>query len=122
MDISTLVPIFIGLIFLIVIVGLVFAVVSAIAKWHHNNRQPVETVSAQVVAKRMRVSGRPASNYDGTLTTGSRTTTFYYCTFEDPQGTRREFRVAGSQYGQLVEGDLGVLTYQGSRFKGFQRQ
>lgn len=121
MDISILVPIFIGLIFLIVIVGLIYAIVSAIAKWHHNNRQPVESVSAQVVAKRIRVSGHGA-NYDGTMTAGRRTTTFYYCTFEDPQGTRREFRVAGSEYGQLVEGDLGLLTYQGSRYKGFQRQ
>ncbi|HEY9735685.1 MAG TPA: DUF2500 domain-containing protein [Trichocoleus sp.] len=122
MDISTLVPIFIGLIFLIVIVGLIYAVVSAIAKWHHNNQQSVESVSAQVVAKRIRVSGRSSPNYDGTLTAGRRTTTFYYCTFEDPQGTRREFRVAGSEYGQLVEGDLGTLTYQGSRYKSFQRQ
>jgi Protein of unknown function (DUF2500) len=115
MDLSGLIPILIGLLFLVVIVGLLVAIVRAIGRWQYNNQQPVVSVQAQVVTKRTRVSGRRSDGYR------SRTSTFYYCTFEDQQGGRHEFKVAGQEYGQLVEGDLGTLTYQGSRYHGFKR-
>jgi hypothetical protein len=116
MDLSTLIPLFILIISIVVVTVLLVAIVRAIAQWHRNNLQPVSSMSAQVVAKRTRVTGHNSPNYNG------RTTTFYYCTFEDAQGTRHEFRVSGPEYGQLVEGDLGTLSYQGTRYKGFQRQ
>ncbi|NDI33636.1 DUF2500 domain-containing protein [Chengkuizengella sediminis] len=30
-----------------------------------------------------------------------------------------ELKMSGEQFGILVEGDLGKLTFQGSRYKGF---
>lgn len=115
MDLFGLIPILIGLFFLVIAVGLLVAIVRAIGRWQSNNQQPVQSVTAQVVTKRTRVSGRRSDGYH------SRTSTFYYCTFEDQQGGRHEFRVAGQEYGQLVEGDLGTLTYQGTRYQGFKR-
>ncbi|MBD2260519.1 DUF2500 domain-containing protein [Pseudanabaena sp. FACHB-2040] len=116
MDLSIIVPLFIVVIFIVVVVGLLVAIFKAIAQWRHNNLQPISSERAQVVAKRTRVSGHNSSHYN------SRTTTFYYCTFEDERGTRHEFQVSGPEYGLLVEGDLGRLSYQGTRYKGFQRQ
>ena len=32
-----------------------------------------------------------------------------------------ELSVAGKEYGQMVEGDVGELSFQGTRFLGFDR-
>lgn len=49
------------------------------------------------------------------------TSTTYYATFEVPSGDRMEFKVGSREYGMLVEGDAGKLTFQGTRYHGFQR-
>lgn len=33
-----------------------------------------------------------------------------------------EFTVEGSEYGMLIEGDHGKLTFQGTRYLGFEHQ
>jgi hypothetical protein len=33
-----------------------------------------------------------------------------------------ELRVDGEEYGLLVEGDQGLLTFQGTRYLGFERR
>lgn len=97
------------------IVGLLlFAVVRSLLEWQSNNQQPVLSISAKVVTKRTKVRGSSGNG-------GGMTRTYYYCTFEDESSTRREFRISGREYGQLVEGDEGTLTYQGTRYHGFQR-
>jgi len=47
--------------------------------------------------------------------------TAYYATFELVPGNRLELSLSGKQYGMLVEGDTGTLTYQGRRYHGFLR-
>jgi hypothetical protein len=79
--------------------------------WADDNRQPVETTLARVVAKRTHVSG----------TSSGSTWTSYYCTFELSDGSREEFKVSGEQYGVLAEGDEGQLIHQGTRYQGFRR-
>ena len=37
-------------------------------------------------------------------------------------GDRMEFAIRGTEYGLLAEGDRGKLTFQGTRYLGFQRQ
>ena len=49
------------------------------------------------------------------------TYTHYYATFEVESGDRMEFELRGSEYGLLAEGDLGKLTFQGTRYLGFER-
>lgn len=49
------------------------------------------------------------------------TSTTYYATFEVNSGDRLEFKVRDTEYGMLVENDTGMLTFQGTRYLGFER-
>ena len=74
------------------------------------------TVPATVVAKRTNVSRHHTDN------TMSHTFTTYYATFQVESGDRMELEVDGSDYGMLVEGDTGKLSFQGTRYLGFERK
>ena len=96
--------------FFIVIVGLlVFILVRNISLSRKNDNAPRLTVPATVVTKRTRVSG------------GEHTSTAYYVTFQVESGDRMELHLQGHEYGMLVEGDRGNLTFQGTRFLRFER-
>lgn len=105
-------------IFVIVIGVILFQVFKGIGEWSYNNKQPVLTVKAQVVSKRNHVS-RSAHHHNDHV--HHHTDTTYYVTFEVESGDRMELRVSGKQYGLLAEGDLGQLTFQGTRYHGFER-
>jgi Protein of unknown function (DUF2500) len=107
-----IVPIFIGAVFVIVISVFVIVIVKGISQWNSNNKQPVLSVAAEVVTKRSKVSG-------GSNDTSA--STWYYVTFEVESGDRMEFHVKAQEYGTLVEGDRGTLTFQGTRYLGFER-
>ncbi len=114
------VPLFIGLIFVIVIGTLIFRAISGARQWSRNNKQDILTTPAKLVTKRTEVRSYGSSNQtNGTFS--NRTRTYYYATFEAEAGQRFEFRLSGPEYGLLAEGDVGSLTYQGTRFKGFKR-
>ena len=49
------------------------------------------------------------------------TFTTYYVTFQVESGDRMELAVDGEDYGMLVEGDRGRLSFQGTRYLGFER-
>jgi hypothetical protein len=106
----TIVPIFIGIVAVIVIGSIFVKAVQGVADWSYNNSQPVSNTEARVVTKRTEVSGTRESS-----------STRYFATFELDQGERREFCVSGSEYGMLSEGDLGQLQSQGTRYLGFTR-
>ena len=110
-----LVPIFIGVIFLAVFSIIIFAIIKGIAQWSYNNGQPVLSVPATVVTKRLNTTGSGGMNNMNTVSTS------YYVTFDLPDGGRQEFGMSGRNYGLLAEGDRGTLTYQGTRYKGFTR-
>ena len=98
-------PIFFGIIFIIII----FTLLSNIKEGIKNNNSPLLTVPAEVASKRIHVQGDH-----------SRTT--YYVTFEVQSGDRMELNVKGNEYGMLVEQDLGLLSFQGTRYISFERQ
>ena len=102
-------PIFIVIGFIIVFGFIIFGVFSSIKQGIKNNNSPLLTVPAKVVSKRMHVRGEH-----------SRTT--YYVTFEVQSGDRMELLVDGNEYGMLVEEDLGLLSFQGTRYVSFERQ
>lgn len=52
----------------------------------------------------------------------SSTSTRHYATFQVESGDRMEFSITGREYGMLAEGDRGRLTFQGTRYLGFERQ
>ena len=101
------------LVFLLVVGMFVVVAVRGIREWSHNNQQPTLTVEAFVVTKRSQYHHHAGDN-----TLGS---TSYYATFQVESGDRMEFRLSGTEYGMLAEGDRGRLTFQGSRYHGFTR-
>lgn len=109
-------PIFFFLIFGIIIVVIIASLIKGAAQWSKNNASPVLTVEAQIVAKRADVSHHRHS--DDHM---SHSSTAYYVTFQVESGDRIELHVPDSEYGMLVEGDQDRLTFQGTRYQGFQR-
>lgn len=115
---------------IIVVFGFVFVfaiialnVVRSIKTMRYNNAQPVLSVVAKIVSKRTNVSSNSHINNTGDFPQNhNHTYTTYYATFEVESGDRLEFSVKGNEFGMLVEGDVGKLTFQGSRYLGFQRK
>jgi hypothetical protein len=110
--IFTLGPIFIGLVAIIIFSAIIFSLVKSISTWNLNNNSPKLTVPAEVVTKRTETSGGSGD---------STASTWYYATFQVESGDRIELALNGSQYGMLADGDLGMLTFQGTRYRGFER-
>lgn len=104
------------LVFFLILAVFVVTAVRGIAQWSRNNASPLLTVQARVVAKRTRVG------HNGTHNTGCHTYTRYYVTFQVESGDRMELAVTGEEYGLLAEGDEGSLSFQGTRYKGFERR
>jgi hypothetical protein len=117
---STFVPIMIALVFILVIGTIIYRAVKGAGKWSYNNAQPVLTVDAAVVAKRSDVTSS-MSDINGGSMHHHHTYTTYFITFEVESGDRMEFKIGEDEYGLLVEGDRGRLTFQGSRYLGFAR-
>lgn len=86
--------------------------VNALIQKRKDDKAPRLTVPAAVVGKR---------TYHSSGTRNSSGTTSYYVTFEVESGDRMELAVYGTDYGLLVEGDRGELTFQGRRFVSFGR-
>jgi hypothetical protein len=119
----TIVPIFIGAIFIFVLGGIILTAIKGIGQWNYNNGQPVLTSPARVVAKRTDVSTSHSNLHsDDSFHHHDHTSTSYYVTFELASGERREVQVGGQEYGMLAEGDQGDFTFQGTRYKGFVRR
>lgn len=92
--------------------------IKGIRQRHHNNQSPVLTRTVTVVSKRRHVDHHMNPVAHGYHTTSSSS---YYVTFQEENGNREEFRLNGRDYGMMVEGDVGTLTSQGTRFLKFQR-
>ena len=118
----TLVQIMVTLIFVIVIGMFIVIAVKGISQWNKNNHSPRLTVPATIVAKRTNVSHHHHHNHGGTGMHHTSTSTSYYVTFQVESGDRMELHVAGHEFGMLIEGDRGMLTFQGTRYLGFERK
>jgi hypothetical protein len=101
-----------GLIFTIVIGMIVLAISKGLSTWFANNAAQLISQRCKIVDKRTEVWGGSGN---------SSTSTNYYLTFEFEDSSRQELPVSAKQFGLLVSGDQGELTYQGTRFKAFKR-
>ena len=107
------------IVFILVIGTFVVMLVKGISEWNKNNHSPRLTVPATIIAKRTNVSrhrqgGANSHHHYYTSTT-------YYVTFQVESGDRMEFHISGQEYGLLIEGDHGNLSFQGTRYLGFER-
>ena len=112
--------------FPILFIGLfVFILAKGLSQWHKNNNSPRLTVMCVVTDKRCETThhsspvGGDASGAHGFHTT---TSTSYFVTFQVESGDRIELCVSGSEYGMLAEGDQGKMTFQGTRYLGFEHK
>ena len=113
---ATLFPIFFFLVF-----GIIIAVIiKGLLQWNKNNHSPRLSVDAAVVDKYQQTdTSMHQTGVDGGMTHHHHTT--FYAVFEVQSGDRMEFCVSGQEYGLLVEGDRGNLSFQGTRYLGFER-
>ena len=108
MDLFVIFPILFFAMFGLVFGLIVSTLVKSAKQNHQNNNSPRLTSEATVVTKRTKVWGDHSH-------------TVYFATFQFESGDRLELEVPHNQFGYLVEGDRGKLTFQGTRFLGFER-
>ena len=94
--------------------------VRGISQWNKNNNSPRLTVPATIVAKRTNVTHHHHNGAGGHH--HHHTSTTYYVTFQVDSGDRMELQVDGTEYGMLIEGDRGELSFQGTRYLSFERK
>lgn len=106
-------PIIFFVIFGIVIFGFIFAIGKGISQAAVNKSKPIETVPARIIGKRPHTWGGSGD---------SAAHTSYYVTFELENGERVEMPVNDDFYGMHIEGDVGMLTHQGTHLMSFERE
>jgi len=112
-------PVLFVLTFVLILGTVIFNTINSARAWNYNDRQPVLTVPAKVIAKRSHISSRNfRHSHDHNH---YHDYTRYYVTFEVESGDRMELQMDGRDYGLLVEGDVGRLTFQGTRYIRFER-
>lgn len=116
---DTIFPLMFGAVFLLIVGVMILALVRSASEWSSNNSSPVLSVDVRVVSKRTNIT-RHMSQADSSHMT--RNSTVYYATFQVESGDRMELRMSGREYGLLAEGDRGKLTFQGTRYRGFERR
>ena len=88
-------------------------------------QMPQGPQGARITAKKMKVSGHGgtmmANRVSAMNTIHSSTYTDYFVTFELENGKRMELGVKDADFGMLAEGDQGRLSWQGTRYLGFER-
>ncbi|MBP1754924.1 MAG: hypothetical protein H6Q59_1322 [Firmicutes bacterium] len=115
-----IIPVLVVLVFVLVFGIIIARFVQGAQQWKRNNDSPVLTVDAAVVTKRSDVSYYHNDVGTDNMHHSSSSTT-YYVTFEVASGDRMEFQTKDTEYGLLVEHDTGKLTFQGTRYLGFER-
>lgn len=100
----------------VIVIGMfIYAIVSGIGTWHKNNNSPRLSVPVKIVTKRTNTT----YTHQQDMMASSHTT--YYVTFEVESGDRIELVVPSREYGLMVNGDQGTLTFQGTRYISFDR-
>lgn len=106
------------LLFMIIVGVILFKFFKGVAQWRHNNKQPILTVNSKVVSKRTKTSRQMHNFRDNQH---HHAINDFYATFEVENGERLELLLTGKEYRELEEGDVGKLTFQGTRYHNFER-
>ena len=114
-----------GVISLLILAVFVFILAKSVAQWNKNNHSPRLTVECVIVDKRTETTTHRtpvAGDASGAHGFHMTTDTAHFVTFQVESGDRIELRVNGSEYGYLIKGDQGKMTFQGTRYLGFERK
>ena len=94
---------------------LFFAVIAKnIAQWFKNENSPRLTVPTKIVDMQRKTHHHHSNGHHHHTHT-------YHVTFEVESGDRMELKVSRNEYGMLVVGDRGRVSFQGTRYLGFER-
>lgn len=115
-----IVPIFMIFVFMFIFGTIIARSIRGAKQWKKNSDSPVLTVDAKLVTKRTDVQQYHHDTGTDNMHHMSYSTT-YFATFEVASGDRLEFEIHDTEYGMLVENDFGKLTFQGTRYLGFER-
>lgn len=118
-------PVVFILMFVLVFGMFVVSIVGGIRTWNKNNNSPRLNVRVKVIGKRQDFRTHRHNHNHGNdhhMTSHTSTSTSHYVSFEVESGDRMELLVPSSEYGLLVEGDVGMLEFQGTRFLRFARE
>jgi hypothetical protein len=99
-----------------------FAIVTILYQiydWWLAVTSPMQKAHATVVTKRTSVSSH--GHHDANHFYHQHHSTHYFCTFEFRDGRRIELKIGGRDFGQLADGDEGIVQFQHNRFRDFQR-
>lgn len=110
-----IIPFILTFVMIIVVFIIIFGRI--FSQWRSNNKAPRLSVEAKIVAKRTHIGGRTRSS---SVHTSAYTN--YYATFEVESGDRMELLIPINEFGLLIEGDNGILTFQGTRYISFERK
>ncbi len=108
-------PVIFFTVFAVIVISMIINTSKKTLEWQSNNVAEVQVVDGQVVTKRSDVSHYNSGNGH------HNSSTTYYVTFQYNNGDRVELKVKSSDYGMLVEKDIGVLKFQGTRYLSFER-
>lgn len=117
----TIVPIFIGVVFVLILAGIAVQAVRGAAPVEAEQRRPGADSGGGGGGQ---AHGRAHLPPPGGLSTAGRhasSRTIHYATFPGGERGPVELEAADMEYCLLVEGDRGRLTFQGTRFQGFRR-
>lgn len=117
----SIVPVLVAVGFVIVLTVIVVNLIRGAQQYKRNNESPVLTVDAIVVTKREDVYHHHHNTGANNMNTMHTSSTTYFVTFEVQSGDRMEFEVRDTEYGMLADRDTGKLTFQGTRYLGFER-
>ena len=115
-------PLLFCTVFLLVLAMFIVIAVKGNSQRNKNTNSPRLTVDAVDVAKRTDISRHHHGNTTGAHGHYTSTSTSYYVTFQVESGDRMELGMSGNEFGLLSEGDKGKLTFQGTRYLGFERE
>ena len=111
-----IVGLLIGIIATIVICSIAFIAIKALREWSKNNKLPVKSMKSKVLAKNSETTYHNSNNDNFS----SSSMTIRTITFQDSlNNTRHVFRVRRDVFDLTVEGDVGTLVHQGTRFHSF---
>lgn len=103
------------ILFIFVFAGIFFTLLKSLKQWNFNNKQPKITVSAKLITKTTKDLQQKRKQYI------MPSPTYCFLTFEVESGGSIELSVDALTFDKLIEGEIGILTYQGDRFIHFER-
>ena len=105
------------------IVGVIlFALLRGLYIWNKNNHSPRVTEEAEVYTKRQDFS--TFMNRDRNIHFGSYRSIYvrYFVVFQTKNSGAVKLKVSSDDFDMLREGEKGLLSFQGTRFLGFEKK